>query len=44
MKLDYFEVCDAKTLKTVTVVNSTKTAIALIAIYAGKIRLIDNLQ
>jgi len=43
MKLDYFEVCNAENLKTVTDVNSTKTAIALIAIYVGKIRLIDNL-
>ena len=44
MKLDYFEICDAETLEGLSEINSQKKAIALIAIFVGKIRLIDNLQ
>lgn len=42
MKLDYFEVCDPATLEPVTEKNGLGGAIALIAVYVGKIRLIDN--
>jgi pantoate--beta-alanine ligase len=44
MKLDYFEICDAETLEEILEITSEKKAIALIAIFVGKIRLIDNLQ
>jgi pantoate--beta-alanine ligase len=44
MKLDYFEICDAETLEEISEINSEKKAIALIALFVGKIRLIDNLQ
>ncbi|MBA2612823.1 MAG: pantoate--beta-alanine ligase [Bacteroidetes bacterium] len=43
MKLEYFEICNADTLKTITDNNVPKNAIALIAVFVGKIRLIDNL-
>lgn len=43
MKLDYFEVCDADTLQIISSLNQSKTHIALIACFVGKIRLIDNL-
>lgn len=44
MKLEYFEICDAETLEEILNLNSEKTAIALIAVFVGKIRLIDNLK
>lgn len=44
MKLDYFEICDAGTLEEISEITSDKKAIALIALFVGKIRLIDNLQ
>jgi pantoate--beta-alanine ligase len=44
MKLDYFEICDAETLEEILEITSEKKAIALIALFVGKIRLIDNLQ
>ena len=43
MKLDYFEVCNAENLQLINELTSAKTAIALIAVFVGKIRLIDNL-
>lgn len=42
-KLDYYEVCDAKTLQPVTSLNNSVISISLIACFVGKIRLIDNL-
>lgn len=44
MKLDYFEICNAETLEEISDINSAKKTIALIALFVGKIRLIDNLQ
>ena len=41
--LDYYEVCDAKTLVPVTSLNNPVISISLIACFVGKIRLIDNL-
>lgn len=40
MKLVYFEIADAKTLQPIT--DKTKPAAACIALFNGKIRLIDN--
>jgi pantoate--beta-alanine ligase len=42
-KLDYFEICDPKTLQILNDKTEVKPAIALIACFVGKIRLIDNL-
>lgn len=42
-KLDYFEVCDTETLKILNEVNNPEKTIALIALFVGRIRLIDNL-
>lgn len=42
-KLDYFEVCDADTLTSITSLNEHGASIILIACFVGKIRLIDNL-
>ena len=43
MKLDYYEICDAKTLNILSVIEPGRKSISLIALYVGKIRLIDNL-
>ena len=43
MKLDYFEVCDAETLKLIAQLNESKQHVAVIACFVGKTRLIDNL-
>lgn len=42
MKLDYFEVCDAETLESLTNYNPKNKAVSLIAVFVGNIRLIDN--
>ena len=42
MKLDYYEICDANTLQSISTIDKDKQAISLIAIFVGKIRLIDN--
>ncbi len=42
-QLDYFEICDAKTLKAIHSWEESKHVVGLIACYVGKIRLIDNL-
>lgn len=43
MKLDYFEVCDAETLESLDQYsNHSNSAISLIAVFVGNIRLIDN--
>ena len=44
MKLDYFEICNAETLEPLKEFSEADKYIALIAIYVGKIRLIDNLM
>lgn len=44
MKLEYFEICDSKTLESVKEFTDAEQCIALIAIYVGKIRLIDNVM
>ena len=43
MKLEYFEICDPHTLQPLHKIDPKQEAVALIAIYVGKIRLIDNL-
>ena len=40
MKLDYFEIADARTLQPIE--DRSKPAVACIAVFDGKIRLIDN--
>jgi pantoate--beta-alanine ligase len=42
MKLDYYEICDANTLESVSRISKDKAAVSLIAVFVGKIRLIDN--
>ncbi len=42
MKLDYYEVCDAETLKSISEIKPNQKAITLIAVFVGNIRLIDN--
>jgi len=44
LKLDYFEVCDPETLDIFSGHLNGRKAIALIALYTGKIRLIDNIR
>jgi pantoate--beta-alanine ligase len=43
IKLDYFEICDPNTLEPFSGRLNGRQAIALIALYTGKIRLIDNI-
>lgn len=43
MKLEYFEICDVD-LKEISKIDPSVKAIALIAVFVGKIRLIDNLM
>lgn len=43
MNLDYFEICNPETLENIPKLKSNEKAVALIAIFVGKIRLIDNL-
>ena len=42
-KLDYYEICNAATLEPLSSLNNTPKSISLIAVFVGKIRLIDNL-
>lgn len=44
MKLDYFEICDAKNLEPVKEFTDAERTLALIAVYVGKVRLIDNIM
>jgi pantoate--beta-alanine ligase len=44
LRLDYFEVCHPETLETYSGKLKGRKAIALIALYTGKIRLIDNIR
>lgn len=43
MKLDYYEICDANTLQILPNATANKNTLSLIALFVGKIRLIDNL-
>ena len=43
MKLDYFEVCESSSLVILDFYEKTTPTILLIALFVGKIRLIDNL-
>jgi pantoate--beta-alanine ligase len=43
MKLDYFEICNSETLEPIKEFADADRPIALIAVYVGRIRLIDNL-
>lgn len=43
MNLDYFEICNPETLENIAYLKSNEKMVALIAIFVGKIRLIDNL-
>ncbi len=42
MKLDYFEVCDAESLEVKNEYNTQHKFVSLIAVFVGKVRLIDN--
>ncbi|MES2567163.1 MAG: pantoate--beta-alanine ligase [Bacteroidota bacterium] len=42
MNLDYYEVCDADSLKPIAEINPHQKTISLIAVFVGNIRLIDN--
>lgn len=42
MKLDYYEVCDADTLKLLDQYSPSQPAVSLIAVFVGNVRLIDN--
>jgi pantoate--beta-alanine ligase len=44
MKLEYYEICEADSLKILSELKPATKAVALIALYVGKIRLIDNLE
>jgi pantoate--beta-alanine ligase len=44
LTLEYFTIAEEKTLKTVKNKESNKKYRAFIAVFAGKIRLIDNIQ
>jgi pantoate--beta-alanine ligase len=43
MRLDYYEVCEADTLKIVEALEKNKAYVSVIAMFVGRIRLIDNL-
>lgn len=42
MKLDYFEICNADNLEPVSSIDEKPHVISLLAVFVGKIRLIDN--
>lgn len=44
LEVEYFTVADAESLKPVSGFNDTRSAIALIAVMAGSVRLIDNIK
>lgn len=43
LRLEYYEVCEADTLEIVSGLRTSRAHVALIACFAGRIRLIDNL-
>lgn len=44
LELEYFTIADEKTLETVSTIESNKKYRAFIAVFAGEIRLIDNIR
>ena len=44
LELEYFVIADEKTLQTATIIDSKKKYRAFIAVFAGDIRLIDNIK
>ncbi len=44
LELEYFTIADEKTLQTATIIDSSKKYRAFIAVFAGDIRLIDNIR
>lgn len=44
LRVEYFQVADAETLEPVTEWNGSRQLVGCIAVWAGKIRLIDNIQ
>jgi len=44
LELEYFTIADEKTLETATIIDSGKKYRAFIAVFAGDIRLIDNIR
>ena len=44
LKLEYFEIAEEETLRTISEKNTEKDYRAFIAVFAGKIRLIDNIR
>lgn len=42
-RLDYYEICNALTLEPLNTVDNSVKSVSLIAVFVGKIRLIDNL-
>jgi pantoate--beta-alanine ligase len=44
IKLDYFEIADSKTLLSIHMWNTEKSAIGFIAVFVGPVRLIDNIK
>ena len=43
MRLEYFEIVDSKTLSSIGNWNETKQGVGCIALFLGKVRLIDNI-
>jgi pantoate--beta-alanine ligase len=43
MRLDYYEICEADNLRIIQVLEKNKSYISVIAVFVGRIRLIDNL-
>lgn len=44
MKLEYFEFCNAQNLESISKIEKNNEIIVLIAVFIGKIRLIDNVK
>lgn len=44
LELEYFEIVDSLSLQQITSINPERPCTACIAVYAGKVRLIDNVQ
>jgi pantoate--beta-alanine ligase len=44
MKLEYFEFCNAQNLESISKIEKHNEIIVLIAVFIGKIRLIDNVK
>ena len=44
MDLDYIEIIDAHSFKPINKKNNKENAVALIAVFLGNVRLIDNLS